>query len=202
MTILNGTTKESSNRGACTSFQPLGSSVIDYCFVSAGLIPRIADGDFRAVKSPVWSDHAQIHVAVIKPDERLDLLSLERVPRPSPIVFGDPTPLDLLLEATLVAMVSSKEATARLYGPVYEESAPFTAYIGTSAQWACGICGMAWNQQQKESLLRYRRQGLRRKGKYSGHPMCCTRLSNQQKLGRVYFLAVCHLLALFLGGRQ
>ncbi|KAJ7892283.1 hypothetical protein B0H14DRAFT_2271038, partial [Mycena olivaceomarginata] len=38
MTILNGTTKESSSRGAFTSFQPLGSSVIDYCFVSAGLV--------------------------------------------------------------------------------------------------------------------------------------------------------------------
>ncbi|KAJ7918047.1 hypothetical protein B0H13DRAFT_1607948, partial [Mycena leptocephala] len=59
---------------------------------------------------------------------------MERVPRPSPIVFGEPTPLDLLLEATLAAAVSSKEATAQLYGPVYEESAAFTAYIGTSAQ--------------------------------------------------------------------
>ncbi|KAJ7723748.1 hypothetical protein DFH07DRAFT_687877, partial [Mycena maculata] len=38
MTILNGTTKEPAGRGAFTSFQPLGSSVIDYCFVSAGLI--------------------------------------------------------------------------------------------------------------------------------------------------------------------
>ncbi|KAJ7833879.1 hypothetical protein B0H14DRAFT_2234012, partial [Mycena olivaceomarginata] len=41
MTILNGTTKESASRGAFTSFQPLGASVIDYCFVSAGLVPRI-----------------------------------------------------------------------------------------------------------------------------------------------------------------
>ncbi|KAJ7450882.1 hypothetical protein FB451DRAFT_1526877, partial [Mycena latifolia] len=64
MTILNGTTKESAGQGAFTSFQPLGCSVIDYCFVSAGLLPRIRDGDFRIVKSPVWSDHAKIHVAV------------------------------------------------------------------------------------------------------------------------------------------
>ncbi|KAJ6508452.1 hypothetical protein C8R45DRAFT_766236, partial [Mycena sanguinolenta] len=38
LTILNGTTKECAGRGAFTSFQPLGSSVIDYCLVSAGLI--------------------------------------------------------------------------------------------------------------------------------------------------------------------
>ncbi|KAJ7503254.1 hypothetical protein B0H11DRAFT_1711082, partial [Mycena galericulata] len=41
LTILNGTTKESAKTGAFTSFQPLGASVIDYCFASAGLIPRI-----------------------------------------------------------------------------------------------------------------------------------------------------------------
>ncbi|KAJ7699695.1 hypothetical protein B0H14DRAFT_3174019 [Mycena olivaceomarginata] len=134
MTILNGTTKESLGRGAFTSFQPLGSSVIDYCFVSAGLVPRISDGDLRVVKSPVWSDHAQIHVAVIKPEDRLEISHVERVLRPSPIVFDEPTPLDLLLQATLEAAVSSKEATAQLYGPVYEQSNPFTAYIGTSAK--------------------------------------------------------------------
>jgi exonuclease III len=85
MTILNGTTKESSNRGAFTSFQPLGSSVIDYCFVSARLIPRIGEGSLRVVKSPVWSDHAQVQIAVIKPEARLELSTPTRVPRPSPI---------------------------------------------------------------------------------------------------------------------
>ncbi|KAJ7856019.1 hypothetical protein B0H13DRAFT_1551308, partial [Mycena leptocephala] len=54
------------------------------------------------------------------------------VPRPSPITFNDPTPLDLLLKATLEAAVSSAEATARLYGPVYEQSDPISIHIGTS----------------------------------------------------------------------
>jgi ribonuclease HI len=133
MTILNGTTKESAKRGAFTSFQPLGSSVIDYCFVSPGLVPRIKDGDLRIVKSPIWSDHAQIHVAVIKPEARMELPTVNSIPRPSPVLFGDATPLDLLLKATLEAAVSSKEATAQLYGPVFEQSNPLPIYIGTSS---------------------------------------------------------------------
>ncbi|KAJ7127446.1 hypothetical protein C8R43DRAFT_832366, partial [Mycena crocata] len=41
LSILNGTTKESVGRGAFTSFQPMGKSVIDYCFVSAAMIPGV-----------------------------------------------------------------------------------------------------------------------------------------------------------------
>ncbi|KAJ7680742.1 hypothetical protein DFH06DRAFT_911272, partial [Mycena polygramma] len=36
LTILNGTVKESSSPGAFTSFQPLGSTVIDFVIVSPG----------------------------------------------------------------------------------------------------------------------------------------------------------------------
>ncbi|KAJ7115083.1 hypothetical protein C8R43DRAFT_880552, partial [Mycena crocata] len=38
MTILNGTVKESSSPGAFTSFQPLGSTVIDFVFASPGML--------------------------------------------------------------------------------------------------------------------------------------------------------------------
>lgn len=144
MTILNGTTKESSNRGAFTSFQPLGSSVIDYCFVSAGLIPRIGEGSLRVVKSPVWSDHAQVQIAVIKPEARLDLSTPTRVPRPSPILFKEPGPLDLLLKATLEACVSSEEATARLYGPVYTTSGFVSVYIGSSCRSGTAAFSLWW----------------------------------------------------------
>ncbi|KAJ7150823.1 hypothetical protein C8R43DRAFT_859536, partial [Mycena crocata] len=43
LTILNGTPKEVSSPGAFTSFQPLGSTVIDFVFASPGLLPRIRD---------------------------------------------------------------------------------------------------------------------------------------------------------------
>ncbi|KAJ7835709.1 hypothetical protein B0H13DRAFT_1913466 [Mycena leptocephala] len=151
MTILNGTTKESLNRGAFTSFQPLGASVIDYCFVSAGLVPRIEDGALRVVKSPVWSDHAQIQVAVVKPESRLDVHLPSREPRPSPILFNDPTPLDLLLKATLEACVSSEEAAARLYGPVYTTSNPVTVYIGTSRCSGAAAFALWWGPDCKKN---------------------------------------------------
>ncbi|KAK7017640.1 hypothetical protein R3P38DRAFT_3559743 [Favolaschia claudopus] len=140
MTILNGTTKEGMGTGVFTSFQPLGCSVIDYCAVSPGLIPRIADGDLEVIKSPVWSDHAQVRVAVIKPLERdfsVDPLAstapFSSKPSTPSITFGEPTALDLLLKATLEAKIDSIEATARLYGPVFCESAPVAIYIGASA---------------------------------------------------------------------
>ncbi|KAJ7658092.1 hypothetical protein B0H17DRAFT_837196, partial [Mycena rosella] len=38
MTILNGTIKEKSSPGAFTSFQPLGSTVIDFVFASPGML--------------------------------------------------------------------------------------------------------------------------------------------------------------------
>ncbi|KAJ6554690.1 hypothetical protein B0H19DRAFT_1072051 [Mycena capillaripes] len=85
------------------------------------LIPRIADGALRIRKSPVWSDHAQIQLTVIKPEAKWEL-ETPHVPRPSPIVFRDPSPLDLLLKATLEASISSEEATARLYGPVFKST--------------------------------------------------------------------------------
>ncbi|KAJ7050601.1 hypothetical protein C8F01DRAFT_924217, partial [Mycena amicta] len=39
--ILNGTQLETVSPGRCTSFQPKGSSVIDYAIVSEGLLPSI-----------------------------------------------------------------------------------------------------------------------------------------------------------------
>ncbi|KAJ6481962.1 hypothetical protein C8R45DRAFT_1151220 [Mycena sanguinolenta] len=131
LTILNGTVKESSVRGAFTSFQPLGSSVIDYCFVSEGLIPRMADGSLRIVKSPIWSDHAQVHTVVIGPGEETEPPA---PPKTVPIVFEEPTALDILLEATIAAAVGLEEATARLYGPVYERSSLLATYIATSSR--------------------------------------------------------------------
>ncbi|KAF7363667.1 RNA-directed DNA polymerase from mobile element jockey [Mycena sanguinolenta] len=148
MTILNGTVKESDGRGAFTSFQPLGSSVIDYCFVSAGLVPRIADGTLRIVKSPVWSDHAQIHTVVIGPEEEAETPVVMR-PARVPIVFGEPTALDRLLDATLAAAVRPEEATARLYGPVYGQSHPTAVYIATSSRKKSAAFAVWWGEGSK-----------------------------------------------------
>ncbi|KAJ7713286.1 hypothetical protein B0H16DRAFT_1225902, partial [Mycena metata] len=41
LTILNGTVKEVDAPGAFTSFQALGSTVIDFVIVSVGMLPRI-----------------------------------------------------------------------------------------------------------------------------------------------------------------
>ncbi|KAJ7206244.1 hypothetical protein GGX14DRAFT_306146, partial [Mycena pura] len=38
LTILNGTEKEACRPGAFTSFQPVGSTVIDFVIVSSGLL--------------------------------------------------------------------------------------------------------------------------------------------------------------------
>ncbi|KAJ7689813.1 hypothetical protein B0H17DRAFT_936811, partial [Mycena rosella] len=38
MNILNGTVKEETSPGGFTSFQPLGSTVIDYVFASPGML--------------------------------------------------------------------------------------------------------------------------------------------------------------------
>ncbi|KAF8123372.1 hypothetical protein K438DRAFT_1651227, partial [Mycena galopus ATCC 62051] len=43
LTILNGTVKELTQPGAFTSFQAIGSTVIDFVLVSPGLLPRIND---------------------------------------------------------------------------------------------------------------------------------------------------------------
>ncbi|KAF8200025.1 hypothetical protein K438DRAFT_676580 [Mycena galopus ATCC 62051] len=134
MTILNGTVKESSAREAFTSFQPLGCSVIDYCFVSAGLLSRIADGDLRIIKSPVWSDHAQVQTVVIGHGECVEPPPRRQNTRPSPIMFGDTTTLDILLEATLAAAVDPREAKNQLYGPVFVDSNPSAVYIGSSTK--------------------------------------------------------------------
>ncbi|KAF7357586.1 Reverse transcriptase domain-containing protein [Mycena sanguinolenta] len=131
MTILNGTVKESDGRGAFTSFQPLGSSVIDYCFVSAGLVPRIADGTLRIVKSPVWSDHAQIHTVVIGPEEEAETPVVMR-PARVPIVFGEPTALDRLLDATLAAA-----------------SHPTAVYIATSSRKKSAAFAVWWGEGSK-----------------------------------------------------
>ncbi|KAJ7438022.1 hypothetical protein B0H11DRAFT_1829637, partial [Mycena galericulata] len=74
-----------------------------------------------------------------------------RVPRPSPIVFDDPTPLDLLLKATLEACVSSDQATARLYGPVYSQGTPMPVYIGTSAKAGRAAFALYWGKDNKRN---------------------------------------------------
>ncbi|KAJ7912426.1 hypothetical protein B0H13DRAFT_2327433 [Mycena leptocephala] len=151
MTILNGTTKESNGRSTFTLVQPLGSSVIDYCFVSSGLIPRIAEGAMSVVKSPVWSDHAQIQLTVVKPESRWEMETPIHARRTAPILFNNPTPLDLLLKATLEACVSSEEATVRLYGPVFESSDPISVYVGSSSRNSHSVFALWYGPQCKRN---------------------------------------------------
>ncbi|KAJ7858593.1 hypothetical protein B0H13DRAFT_1901780 [Mycena leptocephala] len=151
MTILNGTTKESNGRGTFTLVQPLGSSVIDYCFVSSELIPRIAEGAMSVVKSPVWSDHAQIQLTVVKPESHWEMETPIHARRTAPILFNNPTLLDLLLKATLEACVSSEEAMVWLYGPVFESSDPISVYVGSSSRNSHSVFALWYGPQCKRN---------------------------------------------------
>ncbi|KAE9383697.1 hypothetical protein BT96DRAFT_779045, partial [Gymnopus androsaceus JB14] len=61
--ILNGTSYESSSPGELTSFQPNGSSVIDYVLVSRSGVPLLKDGCIRIAKSSL-SDHACLQLTL------------------------------------------------------------------------------------------------------------------------------------------
>ncbi|KAJ7601392.1 hypothetical protein DFH06DRAFT_1154162 [Mycena polygramma] len=62
--ILNGTVKEATTPGAFTSFQAVGSTVIDFVIVSPGILPWIQDHSIHITQMLDWSDHAHIDVGV------------------------------------------------------------------------------------------------------------------------------------------
>ncbi|KAJ7656249.1 hypothetical protein DFH06DRAFT_991564, partial [Mycena polygramma] len=74
----------------------------------------------------------------------LEFATPPHVPRPSPIVFKEPGPLDLLLKATLETCVSSEEATERLYGPVSKTGNMVSVYIGTSCRNGTAAFAVWW----------------------------------------------------------
>ncbi|KAK7005880.1 reverse transcriptase domain-containing protein, partial [Favolaschia claudopus] len=132
LTILNGTTRESIHRGAFTSFQPMGASVIDYCCVSSTLVPRISDGALCIEECHEWSDHAQLHLSIAQSEDMAKQISAAAEEPSHPFVFNDPTPLDILVKSTLELAVSSADATARLYGEVSTTSTAVTVYLATA----------------------------------------------------------------------
>ncbi|KAF8179041.1 hypothetical protein K438DRAFT_1502888, partial [Mycena galopus ATCC 62051] len=80
--------------------------------------------------------------------------------------------LDLLFEATLEAAITSTEATARLHGPVYEESPPVTVYIGTSSQKGCAAFAV-WRDIDNQNNHAYVIEGDASEGKASILAVLC-----------------------------
>ncbi|KAJ7291089.1 hypothetical protein C8J57DRAFT_949105, partial [Mycena rebaudengoi] len=54
--------------------------------------------------------------------------------------------LDLLLKEVLARSLSSEEATARLYGPVYANNKPVAVYIGTSSKSGRAAFALWWGE--------------------------------------------------------
>ncbi|KAK6996631.1 hypothetical protein R3P38DRAFT_3221702 [Favolaschia claudopus] len=105
LTILNGAMKESIQRGAFTSFQPMGASVNDYCCVSSTLLSRVPDSALHSeeshTESYTWSDHAQLNLSIAQSEHLASQISVA-VEEPShPFIFDDPTPLDIPLKSRL-----------------------------------------------------------------------------------------------------
>ncbi|KAK7030804.1 RNA-directed DNA polymerase from mobile element jockey [Favolaschia claudopus] len=129
--------KESIQRGAFTSFQPMGASVNDYCCVSSTLLSRVPDSALHSeeshTESYTWSDHAQLNLSIAQSEHLASQISVA-VEEPShPFIFDDPTPLDIPLKSRLESAVSSDEATARLYGDVSSGSPAQAVYLATAS---------------------------------------------------------------------
>lgn len=156
MTILNGTSKEVASPGAFTSFQALGSTVIDFVLVSAGLLPRIQDRSIRVTRVLKWSDHAQIEVGVTGVGDR-SYGQKRLVLRPTVIHYRPPTALDRMAQDALIASVTPKDALRNLYGPVTKSGRPISVFIASSAEGkgsstGCAAFSLYWGASSSRNM--------------------------------------------------
>ena len=91
-----------------TSFQPVGSTVINFVIVSPGLLPRIKDSSICITQMLDWSDHAAIEVTLTNMVDR-SYGSIHHTLKPVVIDFGAPTKLDIMGENTLKTAISPQE---------------------------------------------------------------------------------------------
>ncbi|KAF5371475.1 hypothetical protein D9615_009607 [Tricholomella constricta] len=141
LVILNGTTYEYPRPGALTSFQPIGSSVVDYALVSHTLLPCLPSAALR-ISDTEWSDHAHLCLEVNFPSIASSVL-----PPPNPpsirkallalghdAAYGDSLQLNLELQRVLASAKTDEEATIDLYGPVTTVTTPLTVYVATTCR--------------------------------------------------------------------
>ena len=118
--LINGTTLESISPGCYTSFQSLGSSVIDYAITSKSLVDHVKSLQIDTKTGLNWSDHAALCLtlsASILPTNTNAYASLSY---PNTLQSQKPpTALDNLLDLTLKKSETPEEAITRHYGPVY-----------------------------------------------------------------------------------
>jgi ribonuclease HI len=84
---------------------------------------------------------------VVSPEARVYEPVCRRNPGPSPILFDDPTPLDLLLKEVLAHSLSAEQALKQLYGPVYTNNKPVVVYIATSMKGHRAAFALWWGEQ-------------------------------------------------------
>ncbi|KAF5386614.1 hypothetical protein D9615_001545 [Tricholomella constricta] len=141
LVILNGTDYESSRPGALTSFQPMGSSVVDYALVSHTLLSCLTRAAFR-VCDMEWSDHAHLRLEVNFPSTASSVLPSSNPPSIRNALlalghddaYGDSQQLNLELRRVLASAKTDEEATIDLYGPVTAITTPLTVYIATTCR--------------------------------------------------------------------
>ncbi|KAF9061250.1 hypothetical protein BDP27DRAFT_1429190 [Rhodocollybia butyracea] len=119
--LLNGTCYENNTPGQLTSFQPMGSAVVDYVLASKSALPLLQCGALTVVKSP-QSDHAAIELTLpYQPGEQLDVLpTLDSDDLCSPEL--PPTELDNVVSDVLLLAQNTTEAIDSLYGPVFADT--------------------------------------------------------------------------------
>jgi hypothetical protein len=154
--ILNGTVYEGSSaeavyshghgsdkrRGAYTSFQPNGFSVIDYVMVNDSAKATIASNALVCIRDKSVSDHALLKLDVTLPPQLIQHLG-ESPPfaMPLPPDEKQDTRLDDLLDSTVAQKRSPQEACAALYGPSFRgwEDKPRLVWIACSVNKSRGI---------------------------------------------------------------
>nr|GAT42335.1 predicted protein [Mycena chlorophos] len=133
--ILNGTALESVMAGRFTSFQPGGSSVIDFAIASRSLLPYVQDFHVElptADPDDDWSDHTAIsvgldgslftHTAAVSAQKKT-------APRDPPPDFSGTAPVDILYHETMDTRQSPSDALDSLWGPTLATSRATLVYV-------------------------------------------------------------------------
>jgi hypothetical protein len=132
--IINGTQLECSSPGAFTSFQPNGSSVIDFVIASCSLLKFIKSLAVDSRNGLDWFDHAVLQLQV---DQNIlsECTNADGVDLPLMHLVHltkTPTVLNSLLVTVLAMKETSDESIAKLYRPVFYNSDPVFVYTDGS----------------------------------------------------------------------
>ena len=150
--ILNGLNKIEGQHDSFTSFQPGGSSVIDYALCCHDGIEMIKDLNVLPNEQET-SDHAALVLRLMIPSgsclSQLQVKATRRkfVPRPLPA----DTELDCFLIEVVDSKASGAELTALLYGLVFFDTNPVTVYtdgscVHNGTQHAAAGYGVYWGK--------------------------------------------------------